>query len=745
MAAVRRPVRKPGGNTAAPKFKLNITGDKDLDVPIERQEVDEKKSGGGSGEVDHRSKFFVQLDDSMVSPVVASGHSFSFGAAASSSSSLSSAPPNHHNPPPSSDPLLRDPSDLLDSLKQPIPGDGCGGSEVGTNPSGRKFYKVQQSNLYVFVDGQPIVRKDGSWFGTQEGGLNGHSAGTADGCPQRASPNTTNPSFLKGRLATELLEQGPSPTSIRSKPPSSVNLVDLEATPDKLLPPYNNGTRRKRKQKTVGLLVEDEVRAQNSTHSPHVIALDELEIKQQLGAGQQGSVFACQHGETMYALKRINLADETDNELDRRARKASIVREVKVLENKIYQSDYLVRTYQAYFQKNQLLVLMEWMGINVEEMMKLASKMTSEDVRTIAQNAFGKANYRGNDRVKMTMVTRDASAKQQETAHVARSAALPEVVVAIILSDVLRGLDHLHVKMGVIHNDVKPANILLNTQETLCKLADFGCSMELGRDGKVHYSGVTLGTRSYMPPDRAQKLMESGPFAGPDLSSIIRSATTPFTTSGLDMNTENADNDSANGSGHMGDTQYSTDSWGRGMPRTTTCGMSGPQGVAEECFDEKSDIWSLGVVALELVNGCHPCAALIRDSYWNYANNLRTHLMIWPPRISNLLQDVIHRCLEVKPESRPSAADLLQMPFFIKYKDVDRRKLHEFLVKLRVAATEYETTKTRKAVEDAIQRSMNVKAVDYHEVKNRNTWQKWNSGLGGRPPAFDDANFPALV
>ena len=610
--------------------------------------------------------------------------------------------------------------------------------------NGRKFYKVHQSNLYVFVDGQPIVRKDGTWFGT----LEGSNPGTVSPSDSKtgASPNSAAPATLKGRLATELLQEGPSPTSIRSNQPSAVDLSDMDTTPGKLNePPFgSNTTRRRRKQKQVGLMVEDEVRAQNgahNTHSPHVIALDELEIKQQLGAGQQGSVFACQYGEMMYALKRINLADETDNELDRRARKASIVREVKVLENKIYQSDYLVRTYQAYFQKNQLLVLMEWMGINVEEMMKLASKMTTEDVRSIAQTAFGKNNFKGQERIKMVMVTRDASAKQAESSHVARSAALPEVVIALILSDVLRGLDHLHIKMGVIHNDVKPANILLNTQETLCKLADFGCSMEMGKDGKVHYSGVTLGTRSYMPPDRAQKLMESGPFAGPDLSSIIRSATTPYTTTGADL----GDLDDSSGS-NMGEPHpSSTDSWGRGMPRTATCGASGPQGVAEECFDEKSDIWSLGIVALELVNGCHPCAALLRDSYWNYANNLRTHLMIWPPRISNLLQDVINKCLEVKPESRPSAAKLLEMPFFQKYKDVDRRKLHEFLVRLRSSASEYESTKARKAVEGAIQRSMNVKATDYHEVKNRNTWSKWNSGLGGVPPTFDAENFPSLT
>jgi serine/threonine protein kinase len=120
-------------------------------------------------------------------------------------------------------------------------------------------------------------------------------------------------------------------------------------------------------------------------------------------------------------------------------------------------------------------------------------------------------------------------------------------------------------------------------------------------------------------------------------------------------------------------------------------------------------------------------------------------LMIWPPRISNLLQDVINKCLEVKPESRPSAAKLLEMPFFQKYKDVDRRKLHEFLMKLRSSASEYESSKARKAVEGAIQRSMNVRATDYHEVRNRNTWSKWNSGLGGIPPAFDNENFPALV
>ena len=51
---------------------------------------------------------------------------------------------------------------------------------------------------------------------------------------------------------------------------------------------------------------------------------------------------------------------------------------------------------------------------------------------------------------------------------------LPEILVCTYLEQVLRGLQYLH-HQGVIHRDIKAANLLVSTDGTI-KVTDFGVS-----------------------------------------------------------------------------------------------------------------------------------------------------------------------------------------------------------------------------------------------------------------------------
>jgi serine/threonine-protein kinase len=91
----------------------------------------------------------------------------------------------------------------------------------------------------------------------------------------------------------------------------------------------------------------------------------------------------------------------------------------------------------------------------------------------------------------------------------------PETV-AVYAAQLMRGLDHAH-SQGIIHRDVKPANILVakgdRGRHTL-KLADFGIakltrtddSMEGGSLSTETMTGLMAGTPAYMAPEQALAL-----------------------------------------------------------------------------------------------------------------------------------------------------------------------------------------------------------------------------------------------
>jgi eukaryotic-like serine/threonine-protein kinase len=74
-----------------------------------------------------------------------------------------------------------------------------------------------------------------------------------------------------------------------------------------------------------------------------------------------------------------------------------------------------------------------------------------------------------------------------------------------LVVDICRGLDFAH-KMGVIHRDVKPANIRL-TREGAVKILDFGIARFRGSDvtdPNLTQAGLVLGTPSYLSPELVQ-------------------------------------------------------------------------------------------------------------------------------------------------------------------------------------------------------------------------------------------------
>lgn len=71
-----------------------------------------------------------------------------------------------------------------------------------------------------------------------------------------------------------------------------------------------------------------------------------------------------------------------------------------------------------------------------------------------------------------------------------------------VMQQVGGALEYAH-RLGVVHRDVKPANVLLDAQGS-CYLTDFGLAKMMEASVKLTASGVGLGTPAYMSPEQGQ-------------------------------------------------------------------------------------------------------------------------------------------------------------------------------------------------------------------------------------------------
>ncbi len=165
-------------------------------------------------------------------------------------------------------------------------------------------------------------------------------------------------------------------------------------------------------------------------------------------------------------------------------------------------------------------------------------------------------------------------------------------------------LSHSHSR-GVLHGDLKPANVLIRNDGEPA-LMDFNLSRSLQRT-----SGATIGgTLAYMSPENLRRMM---------------------------------------------------------------------QGVDSD--DERSDIYSLGMMLFELLTGSlpYPRPMSTADTDLDVAFNARQQPLSWPTehRISKSLRNIVQKCLEFEPGRRYELADQLQEDLQRESQNKSLRYAHE--------------------------------------------------------------------
>jgi len=171
---------------------------------------------------------------------------------------------------------------------------------------------------------------------------------------------------------------------------------------------------------------------------------DDFKKLGELGAGNGGVVTKVLHHSSNLVMARKLIHLEIKPTI-----RNQIIRELKVLHE--CNSPYIVGYYGAFYSDGEISICMEYM-----------------------------------DGGSLDLILRKAGR-------------IPEPILGIITIAVLKGLSYLRENHQIIHRDVKPSNILVNSRGEI-KLCDFGVSGQLIDS----MANSFVGTRSYMAPERLQ-------------------------------------------------------------------------------------------------------------------------------------------------------------------------------------------------------------------------------------------------
>jgi serine/threonine protein kinase len=145
-------------------------------------------------------------------------------------------------------------------------------------------------------------------------------------------------------------------------------------------------------------------------------------------------------------------------------------------------------------------------------------------------------------------------------------------------------------------------------------------------------------------------------------------------------------------------------------------------------YDSKSDIWSIGITAIELaeknppLSDIHPMRALLLIPN-------QTLGLAKPKNFSKTFQDFVQTCLTKDPRKRPSAGELLKHPFLAKAATLQRQTLIADLVQRAKIARE--RRKAGLEVDDDDEEEEKRQEIPQKAVHETLRWaQKSSNGFG---------------
>ncbi|CEI87404.1 Putative STE/STE20/PAKA protein kinase [Rhizopus microsporus] len=105
----------------------------------------------------------------------------------------------------------------------------------------------------------------------------------------------------------------------------------------------------------------------------------------------------------------------------------------------------------------------------------------------------------------------------------------------------------------------------------------------------------------------------------------------------------------------------------------TLCWMA-PEIVQNKEYGPTVDIWSLGITAIEMIEGSPPHLEDPQQAIELLKTKNAPPALKNPDQLSSTFRDFLSQCLQFKAENRPTAHDLLQHPFLSKAAPLDSLK-----------------------------------------------------------------------
>ena len=142
-----------------------------------------------------------------------------------------------------------------------------------------------------------------------------------------------------------------------------------------------------------------------------------------------------------------------------------------------------------------------------------------------------------------------------------------------------------------------------------------------------------------------------------------------------------------------------------------------PQVIKKEEYDSKTDIWSLGITCIELLQGEPPNSGLspegVMEKIGNKLFKFEDFFGGEKDNYSKEFKNFLYRCLVIDPKNRANAKELIKHPFILKY-----AKDNIFLKNL-VKKHKYDIEKYRKEVEEYENQMKNNKNYkDENKISN---------------------------